>query len=206
MNAVMPAPVAILGAPQQDKLLIPFAKSIVVAFTGNPSLPDPRPTLLVVADNVEQYEKSQMVAWKRGWGAATLRDGWRRKVMADLNHLRDYLQSVVELLCPEEAAAVIVGAGMRIKQRARRFKEALRARNTGVSGSVSLEARAVAAVAIYYWEFSLDQENWAAVPEALKSSAVVSGLTPMRTYYFRFHARTRKGDVGLSQVVSLFVF
>jgi hypothetical protein len=86
-----------------------------------------------------------------------------------------------------------------------RTKAAIRARNSGLSGVVLLEARAVAEVAMYYWEYRSTQENWTSIPETMKASAVISGLIPLTTYYFRFRAATRKGPIDYSQVVSLIV-
>ena len=41
--------------------------------------------------------------------------------------------------------------------------------------------------------------------QTMKTKLVVTGLTPGQTYYFRFRAHTRKGDIDYSQVVSLMV-
>jgi hypothetical protein len=87
-----------------------------------------------------------------------------------------------------------------------RSKGELSAKNTGVPGTVVLEAKAVAPVAVYFWQYSLDQETWTSVPETMKANQVISGLTSKETYSFRFRALTRGGEVGFSQVVSLLVY
>lgn len=206
MDDTVNTPVAVLKIPYRDPLFIPFAKGILLAFTGNTNFTDPKPTLLIFTQDIEAYEKAHTLVGKKGQGAATQRNAKKRKVIADLHHLRDYVQGVVETqTSAEDAAAMIVSAGMRVKKAGKRHKAALRARNGDTSGVVLLEAKTVAPVAVYYWQFSLDQRNWSNVPEMMKASAVVSGLTPLTTYYFRFRAMTRKGPRDYSQVVSLVV-
>jgi hypothetical protein len=206
MNAAAYTPIAVLSFPRKDSFLIPFAGGILDALTGNVSFPDPRPTLLAFEAHIDAYAKAQALAMKRGQGAATQRDARRRKVMADLNHLRDYVQRVVETeTSAEDAAAMIVSAGMRVKKVATRDKPAIRATRGATSGMAVLDARAVAAVAMYYWQYSLNQVDWINVPEMMKSRAVITGLTPLSTYYFRFRATTRKGPLDPSPVVSLVV-
>lgn len=39
----------------------------------------------------------------------------------------------------------------------------------------------------------------------MQARTVISGLTSAQTYFFRFYALTRAGDIGFSQVVSLLV-
>jgi hypothetical protein len=205
MNEVANTPVPVLNLPRQDHLLIPYAWSVQTAFTGNIYFPNPDPPMLVFTKDLTDYEDAQALAVKRGQGAATLRNGKRRRVIADLNHLCDYVSSVIETQPPDLGAAMILSAGMSLKQVTKRVKQLFTARNGGGSGVVLLDAKAVAAVAMYYWQYSLDQKNWFSVPEAMKASAVISGLTPLTTYYFRFRATTRKGPGELSQVVSLLV-
>jgi hypothetical protein len=94
---------------------------------------------------------------------------------------------------------------MRVRKVPKRSKAALRARNAGTSGTVVLEAKAVAHVATYYWQHSLDQTTWFDVPETMQASTVIEGLTSAQRYYFRFRTLTRSGASDFSQVVSLLV-
>ena len=94
---------------------------------------------------------------------------------------------------------------MSVRKTSKQSKSELSAKNAGVSGTVVLNAKRVAPVATYYWQYSLDQETWISVPATMKASTVLSGLTPRTTYHFRFRALTRDGETDFSQVVSLFV-
>jgi spore coat protein U-like protein len=63
----------------------------------------------------------------------------------------------------------------------------------------------VARSAVYLWDYSLDLKTWTSVPQTMKASTTIAGLTMGQVYYFRFHAQTRKGVGNYSQVVSLLV-
>jgi hypothetical protein len=199
-------PMAVLNPPRHNPSLIIFAKAVHDALLGNATFPNPNPTLVVFAADIAAYEDAETKAAGRGKGAATVRNAMRTKVKADLHHLRDYVQSIVEVQAsPADATAVIESAFMSVKKASRRAKPELNAKSTGLSGTVALDAKAVAAHATYYWEYSLDQKTWMSVPETLKASTVISGLASAQTYYFRFRALTRGGPRDYSQVVSLLV-
>jgi cell pole-organizing protein PopZ len=199
-------PVAALMLPKQNKVLITVAKAIVDRMSNNPLFPSPTPTLASVQADITAFEDAEIQAASKAKGAAAARDAKARKVKEDLHHLRDYVQSVAEAQAnPAAAAAVIESAFMTVRKPGTRTKPALRARNTGVSGNVSLDAKAVAHAATYYWQFSLDQQTWTNVPETMRAKALITGLMSARIHYFRFRALTRAGEIGFSQVVSLLV-
>ncbi len=74
-----------------------------------------------------------------------------------------------------------------------------------VTGTVVCRAKAPGIPANYFWSYSLDQKSWTSVPQAMKSTITISGLTAGQTYYFRYYTTTRKGQSDLSQVVNLLV-
>ena len=94
---------------------------------------------------------------------------------------------------------------MSIKKAATLDTPGFAAKNTGLPGIVELTAKAAAASATYFWEYSLDQVNWSSAPQTMKHVTVISGLTSAKVYYFRFQALTRKAMGNWSQVVSLLV-
>jgi hypothetical protein len=160
----------------------------------------------VFAADTAALEDAEIKAASKTKGAAAARDARARKVKADLHHLRDYVQSVAETQAnPATAVAVIESAFMRVKKAYKRSKPELHARNTDVSGTVELDAKAVAPTATYYWQHSLDQQTWISVPETMQARTSISGLSSARIYYFRFRALTRAGETGFSQVVKLLV-
>jgi hypothetical protein len=199
-------PAATLNIPRLKKSLITFAKAVHDHLENNPSFPSPTPTLAVFAADVAAFEDAEIKAASKSKGAAALRDAKARKVREDLNHLRDYVQSVVEMQAnPATAAAMIESAFMTVRKPAKRSKPELRATNTDVSGTVAIQAKAVAPAATYYWQHSQDQQTWSSIPETMRASTVIAGLMSARMYFFRFRALTRAGETGFSQIVSLLV-
>lgn len=199
-------PVAALMLPKPNKSLVTFAKAIHDRLSNNPSFPSPTPTLDVLQADIAAFEDAEIKAASKAKGAAAARDARSRKVKEDLGHLRDYVQSVAEAQAnPATAAAIIESAFMTVRKSPSRSKPELRARNTDVSGTVALHAKAVSPAAAYYWQHSLDQQTWTSVPETMRAGTVIAGLTSASMYYFRFRALTRAGEVGFSQVVNLLV-
>jgi hypothetical protein len=129
----------------------------------------------------------------------------KQGVVDALNHVTDYVNSVVEKLAPDQGQAVIESAGLKAKKRSAYAKPPLQVKYGGLSGVVQIIALAAAKSATYYFEYSVDEKNWVACPNVLKCKTTLSGLTVGTTYYFRFHAQTNKGLTVLSNVVSFVV-
>lgn len=199
-------PVAALMLPKINLALLMYAKAVHDALLDNPNFPSLNPPLAVFAADIAAFEEAETKTATRVKGAAALRDAKKTRVKQDLFHIRDYVQSVVETSAtPASAAALIESAFMSVRKTARRTVPAVSAKNAGVSGAVLLIAKSVAPVAIYHWEYSLDQSTWTPIPGTLRTRTRVSGLLPARTYYFRFHTVTRAGQGDYSQIVSLLV-
>jgi hypothetical protein len=173
----------------------------------NPSFPNPNPTLVEFALNIDAYEEAETKASMRTKGAAALRNAKKQKLKEDLFHLRDYVQSVVEATpSPAAAVAIIESANMSVRKTPQRAPTPdLSAKNTDVLGKVALTAKPVARAATYYWEYSLDTSNWTALPETMQTRIELPGLLSARVYYFRFRALTKEGQRDYSPVVSLYV-
>jgi hypothetical protein len=199
-------PVAILAMPKSDKPLLGYAKGILVALTGNPAFADLSPMLVGYAKDVNEYDKAETQAATKAIGAAALRNARRKKVIADLFHLCDAVQGIAETQAsPADAAALILSAGMQIRKVGKHAKPPISARPGPVSGTAQLDAKAVATIAVYTWQYSVNQVDWIDAHDTFKASVLLTGLTPETRYYFRFRAFTRAGTTDFSQVVSLFV-
>jgi hypothetical protein len=199
-------PLVVLNLPRTNLVLVAFAKGIHQALTGNASFPNPTPTLAVFADHIDQLEQAEALAATRVKGAAKQRNAKKQKVIQDLRHIKDYVQSVIEgQATAVDAKAMAATAGLGTRAVVPPFKSLLSAANTGLSGVVELEAKAVARDATYFWQYSVDQSVWTDVPPLMQASTTVTGLTSAQTYYFRFRALTRKGMTEYSQIVGLLV-
>ena len=205
-NIESTGPVAILKLPEQNKPLLTFARAVHSALLSNPAFPSPNPSLDVFAEDIAAFEDAETKAATRAKGSASFRDAKKKKVKEDLFHLRDYVQSVAETIAsPAAAAALIESAFMSVRRSSKRSFADVSAKNADVAGKVVLNARAVAPVAMYSWEHSIDRSTWTPLPQALKTRVEVSDLKSAQTYYFRFRALTREGWQDYSQVVSLLV-
>ena len=205
-NTESRGPVAALMLPGTTQFLLAFAKAVHSALLNNPAFPSPNPPLDVFAEDIAALEDAETKAASRAKGAASLRDAKKRRVKEDLFHLRDHVQSVVETnTSPAAAAALIESAFMNVRKVPKRTVPDLSAKNADVSGKVLLTAKAVAPVAVYSWEYSLDQSSWTRLPETMQTRTEVAGLTSAEVYYFRFRALTRAGWQDYSPVMSLLV-
>ena len=199
-------PVAALMLPGTNKSLITSARAVYNAMLNNPAFPSPNPPLDVFAENIAAFEDAETKAASRAKGSASLRNAKKKKVKEDLDHLRDYVQSVVETnTSPAAAEALIESAFMTVRKVPKRTFPDLSAKNADVSGKVRLAAKSVAPAAVYYWEHSLDQSTWTRLPETMLTRTEVVGLTSAQVYSFRFRTYTRAGWQDYSPVVSLLV-
>jgi hypothetical protein len=194
-------PHVVLGAPRKKSSVGTFAQVILAAFTGNAHYPNPNPALSVLIAAIALFFSTQTTAKTRVAGAASAHHDAYLALLRLLNHLRDFVQLTIESSPPTNLISMIESAGMRIPKARTRSKPQL-AVNDGVTTMVNLVAKAVAANAVYFWEYSLDQKIWTSTPGTFKTTTEITGLTPGQTYYFRFRALTRKGTTDYSQVVS----
>jgi hypothetical protein len=191
----------VLGLPKRNGELLAFAKAVQTALTGNPHFPNPTPTLAVLAADIAAFDLAETAAASKTKGAATNRNGKKAKVVQDLRHLRDYVQGVAENVTTDPLT-VVESAGLKVKKARTQHKQALVVKDTTTSGTVSLVAKAVALVATYYWQYSLDGKTWTSCPDTMKASIIVAGLTAGQTYSFRFRTLTRAGASDFTQVVT----
>ena len=113
----------------------------------------------------------------------------------DLQHLRDYVQSVVETQTdPTQAAAIITSAAMYVRKVSNRVKLPLSAKTGKVPGTAVVTAKAVARPVTFFWQYSSDGgATWTDMPQTLKASTTLTGLTALKAYAFRFRTLTRVG-------------
>jgi hypothetical protein len=199
-------PTPVLKHVTFSKDLSVYAKSVVNHFEGNSKLLDTNPTIPTVLGHIAELDKAEVEAKSGAHGAVQDRNLKRLRVKQDLNHWRDFVQSVVETATSfAEAVSIIESAGMFVKKVRGRVKPALAAKQGDVSGEVAVAAKAVRNAVSYYWQYSLNQVDWVSVPEMTQTSTTIGGLTPGRIYYFRFRTLKPSGLTDFSQVVSLMV-
>jgi hypothetical protein len=199
-----PQPVLLL--PRSDGALTTFAGAVLAAITGDPDFASLSGLAQTLAKDLKDYQDAQVAAKGGGKAKAKARSKAKAKVREDLGHIKDGVLGLAEQQVGAPArTALITKAGLSVRKTTKRDKPELAAKNTDVSGNVLLDAKAVAPSAVYFFEYSVNQKDWTALPEIMQHKTTIKGLTAGQTYYFRFRATTRKGRRDYSQVVSLLV-
>lgn len=139
--------------------------------------------------------------------AITALGGAEAKVRQTFGLLGKYVESAVRAGPVEEAPDLIANVLMfESKVGKRAPKPELEVRHGAASGAVVLVALAVASAVAYFWELSLDQQAWTPALQTGQARCSLAGLTPGKTYYFRFRALKRSGGLtDPSQIVSFIV-
>jgi hypothetical protein len=195
---------ATLGVHRTEAALLAFVLLVVQKMTGNPNFASPGTVLTALAAAATAYQAAIQTMGTTKDVSAT-RNAAKQGVKDALAHVKDYVNSVVEKLPPDQGLAAIESAGLDAGKRSTFQKPPLEIKYGGLAGSVLLVALAAAANAMYYFEYSTDGKSWSACPSVMKCKTALAGLTIGTTYYFRFHAQTRKGLTDLSNVVSFVV-
>jgi FlaG/FlaF family flagellin (archaellin) len=203
MAQILYAIIVVLSYPRTAAGLILFAQTVVQKMTGNAYFPTPTPALSAVTNAIGAYQaavgSSATTKGLKGHRIAT-----RNALLAVLRQVRDYVRTIAEAN-PALALEIVESAGMTLKKHVGAVKEMISVIEGAVSGSVECRAKAPGIPANYFWSYSLDQKTWTSVPEAMKSTITITGLTPGQVYYFRYYTMTRKGTGNLSQTVNLMV-
>jgi hypothetical protein len=108
-----------LSLPKSVPALIVYAQGIVKRTTGNPSFPNPAPTLAAVSTAIADLQTAEAAALACTKGAASTRNEKRKALVALLQELRSHIQSTADA---EEAngPAIIESAGVALRKTATR--------------------------------------------------------------------------------------
>jgi hypothetical protein len=196
---------ATLKLPKVVAALVEYAQAIVTAMTNNPRFPSPVPALAVVTTAIAALQSAQTAALARTKGAVTARNDKKAALVALLQQLRMYVQTVADA-DPENSAAIIQSAGIAVKKSAARKPRVFSALQGAVSGTVKLVTATAARRASYDWEYSIDGgKTWLLLPSTMQAKTSVAGLTPGGTVQFRYRALTKSGEGDWSQPLSFIV-
>jgi hypothetical protein len=194
-----------LKLPTRVSALGAYATHILASMTGNAAFPAPLPALATVTSAVEDYQTAEAAALMRTKGAVATRNAKRRMVVQLLEQLKTYVQTVADASA-SDGAAIILGAGMAVRQVAVPKPRVFGATRGSVSGSVKLVTAVAAHRAAYNWQYSTDgAKTWISLPSTMRSKTMVTGLAAGTTVEFRCQALTKNGEGDWSQAVSLLV-
>jgi hypothetical protein len=185
--------------------LIKMAQAFVAAMTNNPHFPSSNPPLATLNTSIAALDAAETATKTRAKGTVAARNAARAQLVSDLHALKAYVQQVADAN-PDQAEAIIASAGMQVRRSTSRAKPTFAVRQGKISGSVKLEARAVALRASYEWEWSIDGgKTWTTAPPTLQAKTAISGLPAGTTVQFRYRSVTKTGAADWSQATSLLV-
>jgi hypothetical protein len=197
--------IAILKLPAKVPALIQYAAGIVKSVTGNPSFPNPTPTLAQVTGAINALGTAETAALARTRGAVLTRDAARTALATLLKQLLGHIQTVADGDAAS-SAVVIASAGVAVRKTPVRPPRGFHATTGAVTGSAKLVVPAASRRAAYDWEYSTDGgKTWVASPSTLGARTTVMGLPAGTTVQFRYRALTKTGEGDWSQPTALLV-
>jgi hypothetical protein len=195
----------ILKLPLSVPAFITYARGIVTRITGNPSIPNPTPSLAVLTAAINDLQVAEAAAQSRLKGAVDTRNDKRTALVLLLRQLRGHIQTVADAAA-ENGAAIIASAGLAVRKTPAHRARAFTAKQGAVSGSAKLVATTAARRASYEWQYSTDGGKiWVIAPATLQARTTIAGFVPGSTVVFKFRPVTRTGEGDWSQPVSLVV-
>ena len=195
--------VVALSLPKKVPALIAYAENIVKRMTGNPRFSNPAPTLAAVTATIDDLRAADAGAISRLKGAVAARNDKRKALVAVLQQLRSYIQSVTDA-DEGNGPAIIESAGLAVRKRATRKARVFAAKPGRTSGVATVIAASSGHRASYEWEYSIDGgKTWLAMPPTLQAKATVTGLVPGSMVQFKYRAVTKTGASDWSAPVSL---
>jgi hypothetical protein len=197
--------IAILKLPKVVSLLITFAQNVVTRMTGNPSFPSPSPALATVSTAITALQSAEAAAVARTKGAASMRDDKRTALVALIEQLRAYVQSIADAT-PENGATIIESAGLLVRKPANHGPRTFEVKAGTVSGSAKLYAESVGPRSAYLWQYSVDGgKTWVSWPATVQAKTTITGLTPGVTAQFRYQPVSKTGEGDWSQIVTMLI-
>jgi hypothetical protein len=194
-----------LRLPRVAPLLIVFARQIVQAMTGNPWFPSPTPDLATVAAAIDALDESEVLVRTRVKGAAAARNVKKKEVERALRALKRHVEGIADQDV-SNGAAIIESAGMTPKKHTPRHKLPLSARMGTAPDQVILRAKSLRRPASYEWQYSDDGgETCIGAGTTTVADTIVRGLSPARTYCFRFRTTVKRTTGEWSQVIHFVV-
>jgi hypothetical protein len=144
--------------------------------------------------HIDDLDKAETKALTRVRGAAQDRDVKKEVVVADLNLLKPYVQSIADAN-PENAETIIISASLDVKLIGKADKDDISVKpKKGESGTMIARARKVEGTIANLWEYSMDKgENWDELEATSKCSTEITNLTPGSTIIVRHRPILRKG-------------
>ena len=164
---------------------------------------DPLEPLAQASGAIDALDAAEQHAHKGPKGAAQDRNAKLGVFRTRMRIIIAYVQSVADAN-PARAPAIIEGTGLVAVKVTLPQKPNLAARYGKIPGRIVLACQATRGAA-YHWQMSTntDPKAWSDLPETVKATLTVDGLTPATTYAFRFRTLTKDGLSDWSGVITI---
>jgi hypothetical protein len=194
-----------LSLPTTVPALITYTQNILKRMAGNAYFSNPNPTLAAITTAMDDLQVAEAAAISRVKGAVAARNDKRKALVALLQQLRAYIQSVADA-DEGNGPAIIESAGLAVRKRAARKARVFAAKPGLTSGVAKVVVASAGHRASYEWQYSIDGgKTWVLAPVTLQAKTTIAGLTPGGVVQFRYRAVTKAGEPDWSAPVSLAV-
>jgi hypothetical protein len=192
-----------LSLPTKVPALITYAQGIVKGMTGNPSFPNPVPTLAQIQTAISDLQTAETAALTRAKGAIATRNEKHAVLVSLLQQLKAYIQAQADANV-ENGASIIQSAGVAVRKPITHHTRVFAAKAAAVSGAAKLVAETAARRASYEWEYSIDGgKTWVEAPPTLQAKTTITGLPSTTSVQFRYRSVTKTGASNWSLPVVL---
>jgi hypothetical protein len=198
-----PRSLVVLHLAKPVPAFITQATNIATRMTGNPYFPTPTPNLALITAAIGTLQTAEATAVSRIKGAAAARNQRRKELVALLEQLRTYVQTVADA-DEANAPAIIESAGFSLRKKATHTPRVFAAKPGPNSGVAVVVTASAGKPASYDWQYSIDGgKTWVLLTSTLQAKTTVAGLTPGVVAQFKYRVVTRLGATDWSQPVSL---
>jgi hypothetical protein len=193
---------AAMYASERVPVYLKECRTVVTKMTGNMYFVSLNLDLAQVTLHLDNLDDAEQAAHHGPKGSAAKRNDALLVVRGDMRQLRSGVQLVADSDITH-AQAIIESAGMYVWTRAVTSKPDLAARYGGAPGLVLLDAKAFIGQGSYEWQMSTAPGVWTDLPPGVKASILVTGLTPVTLYSFRYRTLTKVGLSDWSMVTTI---
>jgi hypothetical protein len=193
----------ILGLAKSSSALVTQTTNVVTRMTGNAYFSTPVPNLALITTAIGALQASEAATVSRTKGAVAARNQKRKELVALLEQLGTYVQTVADA-DEANAPAIIESAGFAVRKTPTRTARVFAVKQGPNSGVAEIVAASAGHRSAYEWQYSTDGgKTWVLLPPTLQAKTSVTGLTPGAVVQFKYRAVTKTGADDWSQPVSL---
>ena len=171
----------------------------------------PAPSLLILKAQNVKLDLAEQLAGTRAKGAAAARNVERLILVGMLETECSYVQTLCDAH-PDKAVSIIENVGLTVALVPIHSNPILKVKPGAASGTVNLDAYAVALVgrtgkkSFYNWEWTTDGgKTFNIAPSTPHAKTTIGSLAPLTMVGFRVCVTTGKGTIAWSAIVTILV-